>query len=103
MRKRKLPACCTPRTNCTFTLAPGASVPPGSATVSEELRPPPAGCVGGCSSVVPLTVTAWPLTVTVISEDESARRSAAKPSRSKEAQSGDGHAGRVLELAPDGE
>src|SRR5918996_5825825 len=48
-----------PKRNCTLMLAPGAR---GVARVtfvaeSEELRRPPFGCEGGCSSVVPCTVT----------------------------------------------
>src|ERR687891_1066545 len=48
-----------PKRNCTLMLAPGAR---GVARVtfvaeSEELKPPPLGCEGGCSSVVPCVVT----------------------------------------------
>src|ERR1051325_5084963 len=48
-----------PSRNLTSTLAPFAS---GVAKVTvpadiDELNPPPFGCDGGCSSVVPLTVT----------------------------------------------
>src|ERR1044072_8835411 len=48
-----------PSRNLTSRLAPFAT---GVASVTvpadiEELNPPPFGCDGGCSSVVPLTVT----------------------------------------------
>src|SRR5215470_11307360 len=48
-----------PRRNRTSRLAPFASGVP-SVTVPDdidELKPPPFGCDGGCSSVVPLTLT----------------------------------------------
>src|SRR3712207_5383185 len=55
----KLPFCWMPSRNRTSRLTPLAS---GVASVtvpaeSEELKPPPFGCDGGCSSVVPWTVT----------------------------------------------
>src|SRR5256714_7247234 len=65
-RKRKLPPCCTPSTNCTFTLAPLASAPPGSCTTSAEFKPPPKGCTG-LSSTVPFTTTSPPSVVTATS------------------------------------
>src|ERR1044072_3084083 len=42
-----------------FTLAPFASGVPSVIVPaeSEELKPPPFGCDGGCSSVVPCTLT----------------------------------------------
>src|ERR1043166_6513545 len=74
-----------PSRNRTSTLAPFAS---GVASVIvpadiDELNPPPFGCDGGCSSVVPLTVTllvALPhggrSTVTTTAGDVRGRRSA---------------------------
>src|SRR6185295_14810806 len=88
--------CCTPSRNCTFTLAPAANgvlrviVP----TAMVALNPPPIVCPGGCSSVVPCTVTvqgvvegvpveahvAESLTVTpVTATEESTRKSAVLP------------------------
>src|SRR6266545_1770438 len=54
----KLPVCWIPTRNCTLMLAPLASGVP-SVTVPALrvlLKPPPLGCDGGCSSVVPCTV-----------------------------------------------
>src|SRR5215470_18244301 len=74
-----------PRRNRTSRLAPFASGVP-SVTVPDdidELKPPPFGCDGGCSSVVPLTLTLLvPLphggrsTVTTTVVDVRGRRSA---------------------------
>src|SRR5262245_31958358 len=53
------PADCTPSRNCKLTLAPGASGEPSVivAVVTLLLKPPPKGCAGGVSRVVPRTVT----------------------------------------------
>src|SRR5829696_3001607 len=55
----KLPVCWMPSRKRKSRVAPLAS---GVASVtvpdeSDELKPPPLGCEGGCSSVVPCTVT----------------------------------------------
>src|ERR1051325_3823511 len=55
----KLPGFCTPSRNCKLMLCPGASGV-GSVIVPAFrllLSAPPIDCVGGCSSVVPNTVT----------------------------------------------
>src|SRR5437773_453910 len=59
-QKRAMPACCTPSTKRTSIEAPLASGAAGVtvATDSDALKPPPAVWLGGCSSVVPRTVTA---------------------------------------------
>src|SRR5258708_16416225 len=60
-----------PSRNCTSTLAPLASGVPRVMVPALILllKPPPFGCEGGCSSVVPFTVTeqgvAWPAAVHV--------------------------------------
>src|SRR5689334_22323282 len=98
MLKKNLnePLCCTPRRNCRLMLAPGASGVPRVMVPAliELLRPPPILCVGGCSSVVPSTVTeqgvvatpfdarqvpasVTPLTTTLV--EVNARRSAIPP------------------------
>lgn len=47
---------------------------------SDELNPPPFGCEGGCSSVVPITGAAEPsVRETIIVEDVRGRRSAIPP------------------------
>src|SRR5262249_19393077 len=61
MLKKNLnePVCCTPSRNCRLILCPGGSGV-GSVIVPAFkllLSPPPNDCVGGCSSVVPNTVT----------------------------------------------
>src|SRR5688572_16362175 len=61
MLKKNLnaPVCCTPSRNCRLMLCPGASgvgiviVP----ALKLLLSAPPRDCAGGCSSVVPNTVT----------------------------------------------
>src|SRR5689334_12209815 len=59
-------------------LAPGASGAAGltAFTDSDELNPPPLGCEGGCSSVVPYTVIGTPATTTLVSDEVRGRRSA---------------------------
>jgi len=60
IKNLKFPVCCTPKRNLTFTEAPGASGV-ASVIVSIErllLYPPPDGCDGGLSSVVPSIFTA---------------------------------------------
>src|ERR1043165_5820216 len=55
----KLPGFCTPSRNCKLMLCPGASGV-GNVIVPAFkllLSAPPADCVGGCTSVVPNTVT----------------------------------------------
>src|SRR5215813_5437643 len=76
--KRKVPACCTPSTQRTFIEAPFASGAPRVTvpTESDELKPPPALCDGGDSSVVPRTRTV-PLLVETITSDDVIRRKAA--------------------------
>src|SRR6185295_13043389 len=59
---RKVPLCWTPKRNWRLMLAPGAR---GEAEVTdgtdrEQLKPPPFGWFGGCSSVVPRTSTEPP-------------------------------------------
>src|SRR5205085_6408019 len=51
-RKRKLPPCWTPTTNCTLTLAL-APMGAGSATTIVAFNPPLSCCTGGCSTLVP--------------------------------------------------
>src|SRR5205085_1244068 len=95
IRKRKVPVVWMPSRNCTLTLAPFASGVPSVTDPAEsvELMPPPLGCAGGDSSVVPCTVTVhgaapaedavqvvWSLTgETELLVDVSARRSATPP------------------------
>lgn len=55
-----------PNRNCTSNDAPGAS---GCARVTtptliDVFKPPPTGCAGGCSRVVPCTVVVTPCTNT---------------------------------------
>src|SRR2546421_9227757 len=59
IRKRKVPVVWTPSRNWTLMAAPGASGVPVVTvpTARVELKPPPFGWVGGCSKVVPSTVT----------------------------------------------
>lgn len=58
-QKLYLPSCCTPKRKRKLMLAPlfkGAA----NVTALDDmllLNPPPFACVGGCSSVVPRTVT----------------------------------------------
>ncbi len=58
-KKRNVPVCWTPSLNWMFTLAPGSKAAAGVIvpTTSEELRPPPRVCAGGCSSVNALRET----------------------------------------------
>src|SRR5215470_1587331 len=71
-QKLNAPSCCTPKSNCRSTLLPLAT---GVANVTVPapmllLKPPPFGCEGGCSSVVPLTVvTPPPLNGTTIAPE----------------------------------
>src|SRR5256714_9149411 len=60
MKKRKVPVVWMQSRNCTSTLAPLASgaLSVMKPTLSDESMPPPLGCAGGVSSVVPLAVTA---------------------------------------------
>ena len=54
----KPPVVWTPKRNCRLTLAPGANGVPSVIVlvVALLLNPPPKGCAGGVSSVVPTTV-----------------------------------------------
>ena len=78
-QKLYLPSCCTPKRKRRLMLAPLFS---GAANVTALvdmllLNPPPFVCVGGCSSVVPRTVTLPPpLNETTTEPDDRARRSA---------------------------
>ena len=78
MKKRKAPGCMTPRRNCTLTESPFASGTFAVMTPTriEVFQPPPLTCVGGCSTVVPRTVTGLPPTMTEMSCESRARRSA---------------------------
>ena len=55
----KFPVCCTPSRNCRLMLAPGGKGVPSVMVpaLSELFHPPPRACAGGCSNVVPSTVT----------------------------------------------
>ena len=56
MKNLNEPVCCTPSRNCKLILAPtGRGIP--RLTVIVPLCAPPIACVGGCSNVVPKTVT----------------------------------------------
>ena len=75
-QKPNLPCCCTPKRKRKSILAPAFS---GEANDTDMLllNPPPFGCVGGCSRVVPRTVVVPPpLNETTTEPDERARRSA---------------------------
>src|SRR5918992_5095504 len=71
-----------PNRYCTLMLAPAAK---GVARVtvpaeSDELKPPPFGCEGGCSNVVPCTVAVEPsVRVTTTGPEVRGRRSAVPP------------------------
>src|SRR5438876_176330 len=76
----KVPPCCTPRRNCTFTFAPAGNPPPGKVTVTVVFCPPPSGCAG-FRSTVRLSSFVMPVLVAgiVISGDESNLKSACPP------------------------
>src|SRR2546423_455154 len=78
MKNRNEPDCMTPNRNCTLTESPLASGLPSEMKPAFIVlfHPPPLICVGGCSSVVPRTVTRLPLTMTAMSFELLARRSA---------------------------
>src|SRR5262245_63890759 len=63
-----------PKRNWTETLAPGCTGA-GRAALIVELKPPPFGWLGGCSSVVPSTSTFAPFTLTDVGLEVLGRRS----------------------------
>src|SRR5215213_9057589 len=68
-----------PIRNCTSTLPPGdiGRTRLTFGAESEELKPPPLGCCGGCSRVVPCTVTVEPsVRLTTTDPDVRGRKSA---------------------------
>ena len=75
---RKLPSCSIPHVNCTFTLLPLANDIAEVTFVTEnvELKPPPNGWDGGCSSCAARTVAFVPWAITTTFVDEIGRRSA---------------------------
>src|SRR5687767_10467425 len=93
MKNLNAPVCCTPRRNCKLIEAPGASGVPVVIVPADkvEFQPPPLGCAGGVSNVVPRIVTVHgtagepgsaaqvaesSMPVAVVSDDVRARRSA---------------------------
>src|SRR5947209_6533788 len=77
MKNLKLPVFFTPRRNCTLTELPSNSgLVEMKPTFTEVFHPPPFGCAGGTSTVVPCTVTVPPLVETVASPEFLTRRSA---------------------------
>src|SRR5205085_9987443 len=59
MKNLKVPVCWMPSRKCRLIDAPFASGVPKVTVPAEsvELKPPPFGCEGGCSKVVPSTLT----------------------------------------------
>src|ERR1043165_661012 len=73
------PPVCTPTVNCRLIEAPAVSgvARPMAGTLKVELKPPPAACAGGVSTVVPeMFAVPPPLSETLVFDEVSARRSA---------------------------
>src|SRR5262245_21881265 len=75
----KLPSCCTPNSNCKLTLLPLVKGFARLIVFADILllKPPPFGCDGGCSNVVPWTVVVPPpLSETTMLPEVRGRKSA---------------------------
>src|SRR4029079_17179392 len=73
------PPVCTPTVNCRLIEEPAVSgvARPMAGTLNVELKPPPAACVGGVSTVVPeMFAVPPPLSETLVFDEVSARRAA---------------------------